>query len=246
MKPTAPKIRTPNFQRNSKTMVNAILGMGYDLPQRLDRIEAILRDLSTQPILRHASTGQDGGQGLTTDINGLHLFNPAGTEVVTLSTLDGSATLGNTTITGNLSVPNGSITNAALQNPLTTGSAGYTATNQSFTTTSTVYGTQNITVPSGYTQALVMNGVSGGGTNNGAGGDYIYVSSDINGSGGGETPTYAAAGYYASASAFGIRTLTGLSGGSITVGVRVRTGVGAWAAAAANVVNVNALVIFYR
>lgn len=154
---------------------------------------------------------------------------------------------GSVVINGNLSVPNGSISNAALQNPLTSGSAGYTASNQSFNTASTVYGTQSVTVPSGFTSALVMNGVSGGGTNSSASGDYIYVSSDINGTAGGETPTYAAAGFYASASAFGIRTLSGLTGGAtITVGVRVRTGSASWAANGANIVNVNALVLFYR
>lgn len=71
-------------------MVNAVMGMGYDLPQRLSRIEATLRDLSTQPVLRHASTGQDGGKGLSTDINGLHLFTPSGTEVIHLDTNTGT------------------------------------------------------------------------------------------------------------------------------------------------------------
>ncbi len=150
-------------------------------------------------------------------------------------------------VTGALSLPAGIIDNDALANPLTTGSAGHTGSNQAYTTTPTVYGAQEITVPAGFTRALVMNGVSGGGTNTGAGGDYIYIAADIDGSPGGETPTYAAAGFYASASAFGIRTLAGLTGGqTITVGVQARTGSGPWAAAGPNVVNINALALFYR
>ncbi|MBT2537189.1 tail fiber domain-containing protein [Arthrobacter sp. ISL-69] len=71
-------------------MVNAVLGMGYDLSQTIAKMQAQLRDLSTQPILLNASTGQDGGKGLTTDKDGLHVFNPDGTEVARLETSDGA------------------------------------------------------------------------------------------------------------------------------------------------------------
>lgn len=72
-------------------MVNAILGPDYDLTRRLNAIETRLRDLSTQPVLRHASTGSDPGTpGVSTDVNGLHLFNASGTEVTTLRSSDGT------------------------------------------------------------------------------------------------------------------------------------------------------------
>lgn len=71
-------------------MVNPILSPDYDLARRLQNIENLLRNLSTQPILLHASTGQDGGKGLSTDLDGLHLFNPSGAEVVHLDTNTGS------------------------------------------------------------------------------------------------------------------------------------------------------------
>jgi hypothetical protein len=71
-------------------MVNAILGMSYDLSQKFSSIETRLRDLSTQPILLNASTGQDGGKGLTTDADGLHIYNPSGVEVARLETSDGT------------------------------------------------------------------------------------------------------------------------------------------------------------
>lgn len=134
-------------------MVNAILGMGNDLPQRLNEIERKIRDLSTQPLLLHASTGQDGGQGLSTDKDGLHLFNPAGVENVTLATADGSATFGgnvtasgNMNVTGTMTASNASITgNIAQSNswgasslgPVAFGSVG--SPGLTFTKTGTTY-----------------------------------------------------------------------------------------------------------
>jgi len=71
-------------------MVNGILGMDYELTQTLANLQRQLTALSTQPILLNASTGQDGGKGLTTDKNGLHVFNPAGAEVARVETTDGA------------------------------------------------------------------------------------------------------------------------------------------------------------
>ena len=71
-------------------MVNAQLGMNYELSQTLESIRAQLRALSTQPVLLNASTGQDGGKGLTTDKDGLHVFDPDGNEAARLSTADGA------------------------------------------------------------------------------------------------------------------------------------------------------------
>lgn len=71
-------------------MVNGILGMDYDFVRRLQDIERNIRDIANQPILLHASTGQDGGKGLSTDINGLHLFTPSGLEVIRLDTNTGT------------------------------------------------------------------------------------------------------------------------------------------------------------
>ena len=154
---------------------------------------------------------------------------------------------GSVTISGNLSVPNGSISNAALQNPLQPGSAGLSQTNFATTTAGAIYAQQTLTVPSGYTQCLIMNGVSAGAWNNTTSGDYLYVSADINGSPGGETAQFAAGPGFGSASAFAIRTLTGLSGGqTFTVGTRVRSGAAAWAANTSTFANTNALALFLR
>jgi hypothetical protein len=230
-------------------MVNAILGMDYDLTRRLNELERIVRDLSTQPILLNASTGQGAGvPGLSTDKDGLHLFNPAGVEDITLATADGSANFnGNVTINGNLAVPNGSISNAALVAPVVISTSGVSQNNFAVSTSPTVYATANVTVPAGYSQADILCMVVGGAFNGTASADYLYVSASINGVAGGETPQPApASGGYASAAANGIRTLTGLSGGTITIGCQIRSNSSAWGTNTSNIANMNAVIFFRR
>jgi hypothetical protein len=74
-------------------MPNANLGPAYDIGRRLSSLEAQVRALSTQPVLLNASTGQDGGVGVSTDTNGLHLFDPTGLEVLRLDTSLGAMRL---------------------------------------------------------------------------------------------------------------------------------------------------------
>ncbi|MCO4257420.1 tail fiber domain-containing protein [Pseudarthrobacter cellobiosi] len=76
-------------------MVNAQLGLSYELTQTIANIQRQLTALATQPILLNASTGQDGGKGLTTDKDGLHVFNPAGKEAARLQTVDGALVMFN-------------------------------------------------------------------------------------------------------------------------------------------------------
>ncbi len=229
-------------------MVNAILGGEWEVIRRIQALEANVRALATQPLLLNASTGQDGGQGLSTSINGLHLFNPAGVEVVTLSTIDGSATLGNTTINGNLSVPNGSITNAALQNPIVTGSVGTSQSNFLIDGTHRLYATSNITVPAGYTNATVLCMATVYGYNGTASADFLTVQAYGGNGAGGAAPQPAAASGGSSATAGNaINTFTGLSGGTIQVGAYVYTSLGGnWGTNSSNICNVNAFVIFTR
>lgn len=164
-----------------------------------------------------------------------------GTEFAGYVTINGPAK-----ITGTLDLPAGIIGNAALASPVSPGSAGLTQQNFATSTAGAVYAQASIAVPAGYTQALVMNGVSAGATNSGAATDFLYVAASINGASGGEQPSQTSAGAYGSGSAFAIRTLTGLTGGTITVECRLRTGSGAWAAAAGNAANVNALILFLK
>lgn len=71
-------------------MPNAQLGLPYELTQTLANLQRQLTALATQPTLLNASTGQDGGKGLTTDKDGLHVFDPDGNEAARLATADGA------------------------------------------------------------------------------------------------------------------------------------------------------------
>jgi hypothetical protein len=154
---------------------------------------------------------------------------------------------GGFTVTGTLGLPAGIIGNDALAAPVVITTSGVSQNNFATTTTATVYATATVTVPAGYSKADVQCMVVAGAINSTAALDYIYVAASINGVAGAETPqTAAASGGYASAAANGISTLTGLSGGTITVGCQIRTGTAAWAAATSNIANMNAVVFFRR
>ena len=68
----------------------AQLGKEYEFAQAIAQLQAQVRALSTTPVLLNASTGQDGGLGLATDINGLHAYNSNGVQVNTIQTSDGT------------------------------------------------------------------------------------------------------------------------------------------------------------
>lgn len=224
-------------------MVNAQLGMEYDLPRRLAAVEAQIRALSTQPVLRHASTGSDAGTpGISTDINGLHAFNSTGTETVTISGADGSVT-----IRGTLNLPNGSVNNAALVNPIQTATSSNGVNNYAITTTSTVRASLTLTVPAGFTQAIVIANPTAMGQNSTGVTDYLYVQAVVQGVNGGELYTAAPAGLGVGLAAPVHVTLTGLTGGqAITVGVATRAGLGTWAASTSNQANIYATALFLR
>jgi hypothetical protein len=68
----------------------AQLGKEYEFAQAIANLQAQVRALSTTPTLLNASTGQDGGLGLTTDVHGLHAYNSSGVQVNTIQTSDGT------------------------------------------------------------------------------------------------------------------------------------------------------------
>lgn len=72
-------------------MPNANLGPDPMLAQMIGQLQADLRNFMTSPLLLNASTGSGiGNPGLSTDTNGLHLFNASGIEVTTLRSTDGT------------------------------------------------------------------------------------------------------------------------------------------------------------
>lgn len=125
------------------------------------------------------------------------------------------------------------------------GSVGTSAIGFAPTTTLTDVASANITVPSGFTQAVILVTVDVSAANTTASGAYLYVSARAGAGGGGESFNYCPAGVAVAGPASAIRTFTGLSGGTITVNARVRTSAGTWTYAA-NQANVNAIALFLR
>lgn len=205
--------------------------------RKLAELEKQIRELRAANVFGLTGiTPQDGG----TDFDGFVNVNGE-------MTVDGDSVFnGALSILGPLTLKPGSIQNDALTNPFSPGSAGLSQTNFATTTGGNVRAQQTITVPAGFTQCMVLNGVSAGSWNNTTAGDYIYVSADIDGTNGGETAQFASGPGFGSASAFAIRTLTGLTGGgTFTVGTRIRTGA-AWAASTSAFANTNAIALFIR
>ena len=149
-------------------------------------------------------------------------------------------------INGPLHLQPGSIENDSLTDPLVVSTSGVSQNNFSLSPSATIYAGGTVTVPAGYTKASVLCMVVGGGMNSTASLDYVYVAASINGVAGGETPQSTDAGKYATASANGIRSLTGLNGGTITLGCQMRTNGGTWAASTSAIANMNAVIYFTR
>jgi hypothetical protein len=159
---------------------------------------------------------------------------------------DGVEFSGNMKVAGTLDLPAGIIGNAALTDPLVIETSGVSQNSFGIGTSPTTFALGSVEVPTGYSRASILCMVVGGALNSTGAMDYLYVSSSINGSGGGESPQPALAGGYATTSANGIRTLTGLNGGTITLGCRIRTNTAAWASNGSNFANMNAVVYFSR
>ncbi len=164
-----------------------------------------------------------------------------------LATAGIQADAGGFTVTGTLGLPAGIIDNAALSDPIVISTAGVSQNNFAVTVAGAVFASAAITVPAGYTRADVQCMTVAGAVNDTGSADYLYVAASINAVAGGETPQAAAAsGGYASAPANGIRSLTGLSGGTITVGCQIRTGTAVWSAGTGNFANMTAVIFFRR
>lgn len=140
----------------------------------------------------------------------------------------------------------GIIGNDALTNPVVFGSVGGSISNFAVTTTHTIFGSQNITVPAGFTQATILAMVDTTIYNTGSA-DYLYIQGNIGGVAGGTSGVSVGGGSYNGREASAIRTLTGLTGGStIAVGATIFTQSTTIAASASNIANINAIALFLR
>lgn len=166
--------------------------------------------------------------------------------------VDGSLDVtGNTIIGGTLSLPNGIINNDALNAPVSPANAHADATNFSLTTTYHTVATATITVPTGYSRALVMAVGQVSATNSTTSPDYFYIGLKINGASvpgwaaQQDCPSSASWESTGSASSCGTAVLTGLSG-SFTIVLQAATAFYGWAASSANTANIDATMLFLR
>lgn len=173
---------------------------------------------------------------------------PGGIVVDGSETVNGPMVInGPAKITGTLDLPAGIINNTALSNPSRFGQVSVNTTNFSLATTAAAVATGTIAVPDGYSQANVTVTVTVGAVNMTATGDFLYCQASINGVAANEIFSYAS-GNQGSAWTGSTKTatLTGLTGGVITLSALGRSQNAAWSANTANRAFVEAVVTFLR
>lgn len=193
-----------------------------DLPRRLRALEAQVAALASARSLEAATIGRGG---LTVASGGtLHVT-------------------GATIIDGTLSLPAGIIDNDALTSPANFAVANGASSGIAFGVTQVTMAADTLTVPSGYSRALVMMTASVGGTSP-AGGGNLYGFPRIAGVAGDQIAQAAGGGSYATSQNCSFaRLLTGLNGGTIAVDVR---GFGSAAGWTGGNGHVSAIAIFLR
>lgn len=155
---------------------------------------------------------------------------------------------GSLVVEGDLSVPNGSIRNDFLESPIEVATAHGWVQGFAITTTTTVYASEDVVVPEGYTRAIVASVGTGMGYNSSGASDWLYVAPTLTGAGGGsEVYTGVADGSGNSIASPYFDLLTGLTGGdTITIGCQMRTENATWPANGGNVSRVDAQITFLR
>jgi hypothetical protein len=186
---------------------------------------------------------KDGG----TDLDGFVNINGP-LEVNGDSAINGPLNVnGAMAVTGTLSLPAGIIDNAALAAPVSPLATHVGTNNFGLSTGPNVpILTTSITVPAGYTQALVFAAANMHAYNNNAAQDDAYAVVFINGTSvGASSQTTAAATSSVCLNATGTLLITGL-GASFTVVVKGSSAGSAWAVATNNFINLDVMTIFLR
>lgn len=211
-----------------------------DFPQMWkDVIARIVRLEQRLPFAGTPIRPQADGSVQSDDFDGDLSTDNAGTKGWALSSLKAAF--------GELILRPGSIGNDSLTNPIQADINGGNGAGASVSTTSTVKATTSLTVPAGFTMALVRADALGEAVNSTAASDYLYVEAAIQGTGGGEMYTVAQPGYGASAVGIANRLVTGLTGGNvITCDAVSRTNTAGWAASAGNLWIIHMQVIWLR
>jgi len=150
-------------------------------------------------------------------------------------------------ITGALNLPAGIIGNDALTSPLFPQVAHADSSNFSLATGANVEKARaTVSIPSGYTRALVMATATMTALNSTATGDSTYISCVINGSSpgwSGEVSVPAGSRGFVTNTSTGL--LTGLDG-TFYISAKASSGASAWAASTVNAINLDAIVMFLR
>lgn len=213
------------------------------LIRRIEALETFVKQSLAASVLRAATISGGAGQGLRTeDFNGTSFASPG--TVGNYFGADGA-------VLGNLFLRPGTVNNDALVSPVSPVSIHADAQSFTLSTTMTVKATATVTVPAGFSTALVFAVSQVTARNSTSVQDYLSVGIAIAG-----TPV---AGWAASMDALatasvhpvvtgtagGSAFLTGL-GSSFTVQARALSGGAAWASDVFNTANIDAQILFLR
>jgi hypothetical protein len=184
-------------------------------------------------------------------------FNRSGASVAEgVVTVDGELDVtGAMVVGGTLSLPNGIINNDALTSPTKPDAVYFYSSNFALNTTSTALASRTITVPAGFTSAVVSltarvyaNNPNTTGGINGTGGDYLYGKATIDGADCFSLPVVVlgSGSSGVSVSSFSV-VKTGLTPGStFVVSVVGNTYLLSWTANVVNIAEVSGIITWYR
>jgi hypothetical protein len=192
---------------------------------------------------------KDGGTDLDgfVNINGPLEVNGDSTINGPLEVNGDSVFNGELSINGPLNLQPGSIENDALTDPVQFGQSSTIDTNFALAFADVEFAAGSIAIPAGYTRAQVTVIAVGGAINPNPTDDFLYAKAIINGVASRQIFGYVAANNGSvEVMTAKVSFLTGLSGGSITVGMMLSTQTGSWAAQATNRAFVEASAIFLR
>jgi hypothetical protein len=224
---------------------------GFDFVRWMKSIESKISFILERLNNVLANTGLSIPSPGVTQVDGS--LNVVGTENVSgnLNVSGNETVSGNLTVSGALVLPNASVNNAWLTNPLSPTRLHSDANNYTVGTAWSTIATAVTTVPTGYTQALILSmAVGASAQNSTAASDFLYASGRVNtGSLGGYSLGSAdvPAGKYGLTFDFQTGLLPGLTAGStLTFTAQVSTAFGSWAANTGNVANLDVALLWLR
>lgn len=201
------------------------------LVRKVEKLEADIRELRAARALEAATIGAGGIR--TANFDGTNFANP-GTQGNYFG-FDGA-------VLNALYLRPGSVSNDELANPVAAGFFEGSG-NATLTVPGSYLFTGTITIPAGFTKAIVLCTATTGGTNGSGAGDNLYCQPQINGVNGEQIAAGIPAGYAHSVSASQAILINPLSGGSIPLKVWGATDHAGWTGGNGHL---SAAAIFFR